>query len=93
MAATKANIFLKGLEDWPTWDREFQKKAIAIDLWDYIKEGNDRKALLVEPEMPKLASLKGPKAGLAQSTHASALATPPISTGLNTDKSRNFTTA
>ena len=64
-----------------------------IDLWDYIKEGNDRKALLVEPEMPKPASFKGPKAGLAQSTRASASATPPVLTGLNADESRNFTTA
>ena len=60
IATTKANIFLKGLEDWPTWDHEFQKKAIAMDLWDYIKEGNDRKALLVEPEMPKPVSFKAP---------------------------------
>ena len=95
MAVTKANIFLKGPEDWPNWEREFQKKAIAMDLWDYIKEGNDRKALLVELDMPEPASFKAPppEAGPAQSTRASASATPPASTGLNADESRNFTTA
>ena len=60
MAATKANIFLKGPEDWPSWEREFQKKAITIDLWDYIKEGNDHKAFLVKPSMPKPVSFKAP---------------------------------
>ena len=90
MAVTKANIFLKGLEDWPNWEREFQKKAIAIDLWDYIKEENDRKVLRTEPDMPKPDSFRVPLPLPAGNTHASASATLPALTGLNVDKSRNF---
>jgi len=93
MAVTKANIFLKGLEDWPNWEREFQKKAIAMDLWDYIKEGNDRKALRTEPEMPEPDSFKAPPpppAGSTRAASASASATPPALVGLSADKGQNY---
>ena len=93
MAVTRTNIILKTAEDWPKFDRAFQTKAVSYDLWDHIKEDSP-KALLVEPEMPEPESFKAPppEAGPAQSTRASApaSATPPASTGLNADESRNF---
>ena len=77
MASTKSdNIILKGPDDWPKWEREFQKKAIATDLWDYIKGGNDRKALRTEPDMPEPDSFRAPPPPPAGSTRASASATP-----------------
>src|SRR5437667_362577 len=91
MASTKSdNIILKGPDDWPKWEREFQKKAIATDLWDYIKGGNDRKALRIEPDMPEPDSFRAPPPPPAGSTRASASATPPASAGLNADEGRNY---
>ena len=91
MASTKSdNIILKGPDDWPKWEREFQKKAIATDLWDYIKGGNDCKALRTEPDMPEPDSFRAPPPPPAGSTRASASATPPALAGLNADEGRNY---
>ena len=90
MAVAKTdNIILKGPDDWPKWEREFQKKAIAMDLWDSIKE-EDREPLLHKPKMPIPDSFRAPPPPLAGSTRASALATPPALVGLNTNKGRNY---
>ena len=56
MATTKTDLILNDPDDWLKWNEEFKTKAIAIDLWDYIKE--DPKALLVEPSMPEPETFK-----------------------------------
>ena len=85
MATTKTDLILNGSDDWPKWDEEFKSKAVAMELWDYIKE--DPKALLVEPSMPEPETFKVARP-LAQAT--CSLATPPVSVGLDTDESRAF---
>ena len=83
--ATKTDIILKGPENWNRWDREFKTRAVAMDLWDYIKE--DPKELLNEPAMPNPDDYK--TSGVAtrsQSTTASDRST----IDLNPEETRNF---
>ena len=36
--ATKTEVILQGPDNWIEWNNEFQSKAIAMNLWEYIKE-------------------------------------------------------
>lgn len=84
---TKTEIILKGPDDWPKWDSEFKAKAVAMDLWDYVKEETPE-ALFTKPPMPDPETFKAARPP-AQATRSQS-ATPPVSVGLDADESRNF---
>lgn len=68
---TKSEIILRGPENWSEWNREFMSSAIAMELWDYIKE--NPKALLTEPVKPEPNAYKKP--GALSATAASSSST------------------
>jgi hypothetical protein len=83
--ATKTEIILRGPEDWTKWDRAFKTKAIAMELWDFIKE--DPEELLSKPTMPDPEDYR--VSGM--STRSATVAGRSRSTiDLNTEETRNF---
>ena len=45
-------------EDWEAWNHDFQSKAVAYRLWDYINPDADEAPLITQPSYPKYTDLR-----------------------------------
>ncbi|CAJ2510573.1 Uu.00g095420.m01.CDS01 [Anthostomella pinea] len=53
-SATKDSSVFHGSENWESWDREFQSRAIALELWDHINPDDEEREEWPEPpQKPK----------------------------------------
>jgi len=87
--STKTDIILCSPEDWTEWDREFESKAVAMDLWDYIKENPDE--LLTKPVRPNPADYR--LAGATTRSQSSTISGGSSTIDLNPEETRNFQVA
>jgi hypothetical protein len=92
---TKTEVILQGPDNWTEWNDEFQSKAIAMNLWEYIKE--NPKQLLEEPVQPKPENYKTIETPTTSSSTQPAIeqptAQPSQTVELTTEENRNFQTA
>ena len=94
---TKIEVILQGPDNWTEWNDEFQSQAIAMNLWDYIKE--NPKPLLTEPAKPvaskyKTASSSTPTTTTSTtSTTTEPIVQPTQVADLNAEETRKFQVA